>query len=222
MKKKEEICKRIRKRILLGELNPGEHLVEVNLSEQYGVSRGSIREALNILSSEGFVTIVPYKGATVTKTSTQDLVDYYHLLALIEAKAVEWTAHAVTVSAFEKLTRINDSIRDDIKSNTKDWRILYVEKNVEFHRFFWENCGNKKLILMVEEIRKKLFRYRYLSLTEETYEEYLNDHYTIINALVRKDSIMAARAMEDHILKALNIIKDTTNNISKSIDKMNP
>lgn len=221
MKIKQKICKKIRKKILLGELNPGERLIEANLSKKYGVSRGSIREALTMLNYEGFVTLVPNKGATVAKTTAQDLVDYYHLLALLESKAVEWAAHNMNKPALDELTRINNSIRTDIQSHTTNWPLKYVERNVEFHRIFWETCGNQKLTWMVQEIRQKLFRHRYIALTKETYREYLDDHDTIIKALKQKKAKVAARAMEDHILKALSVIKDITSSMSKSIEKMN-
>jgi len=175
---------------------------------KYKTSRGTIREALNLLVNEGFITIIPNKGATVSKISTMDLKDFYMLLALLERKAVEWSIPCITGSEIKELTRINHSLRKIMISNTEEKLKNWTEQNLAFHRFFWERCGNDKLGWIVEEIRQRIFRYRYTSLMVTSYDYYLKDHATIIKAVKDKNVEKAGQTMENHILRALKVLMD--------------
>ena len=68
----DSIAHALREEILAGRLSGGERLVEEAIAKQYGVSRVPVREALTRLQSEGFVTIVRYRGAAVSETLVQD------------------------------------------------------------------------------------------------------------------------------------------------------
>ncbi|MCJ7771728.1 MAG: GntR family transcriptional regulator, partial [Desulfobacterales bacterium] len=183
---KEKICETLRKYIIDGELSPGERLLESELCKKFGVSRGPIREALNQLMSEGFVTIIPNKGATVAKISLQDLKDFYILLAMLERKAIEWSIPYITESDVKELIRINESIKEVLTSGDKQKVKNWSEQNVVFHRFFRERCGNSKLGWLVNEIRQRTFRYRYTIASIKAYDDFLNDHEEItVNDVIK-------------------------------------
>ena len=65
----------LRQAILTGELKPGERLMELHLAKRLGVSRTPIREAIRMLELEGLVTMIPRKGAEVSRISRQDISD---------------------------------------------------------------------------------------------------------------------------------------------------
>jgi len=67
---------------------PGQRLVERELVEKYGVSRATIREVLQTLSSEGLVTVIPQRGATVTEPKAEDARDLYEIRAVLEGLLV--------------------------------------------------------------------------------------------------------------------------------------
>jgi DNA-binding GntR family transcriptional regulator len=78
------LAKRIREAILDEVFQPGDRLVEVDLAEQFEVSRRPVREALLALGKEGAVTMSPYKGAMVKPLSVAEVEDIAELrLALI-------------------------------------------------------------------------------------------------------------------------------------------
>ena len=208
MTAKETIYKEIRDRIVLGTLNPGEHLTEAQLSGKFGVSRGPIREALTQLSREGFVTLTPNKGAMVAKTSPRELEDFYSLLALLERQAVEWATPSLTEAHIEKLAATNESLRDVITSDQEDRIRQWTVQNLEFHSFFWGTCGNEKLGWLVKQIRQRIFRYRYTSLMVTSFEDYFRDHADIIEAVRLNDPHRAGQIMEQHIKRALRVLMD--------------
>lgn len=77
----------LREAILSGELKPGEPLVETELATQLGISRAPLREALQQLSAEGLVEIVPYKGAAVRELHKTDIEELYSLRIVLETFA---------------------------------------------------------------------------------------------------------------------------------------
>lgn len=203
---KDKFCKTLRKSILLGKLNPGERLIESDLSEKYGVSRGMIRESLMLLSNEGFITISPNKGASVAKISTQELEDYYGLIAVLERKAIEWATPNMTAADIEKLLAINESLRDAMISESQKRLQGWGELNLSFHRFIWDKCGNAKLSWLVEIIRQRIFRYRYTLFMITSSDDYIKDHARIIDCIKKHDPEEAGQAMEDHVYRALSVL----------------
>ena len=205
---KDKIAKTLRENIVLGTLNPGERLIESELSATHRVSRGMIREALTLLSNEGFVTITPNKGAAVAKISTQDLADFYRLLAILERKAIEWALPSISKADIDNLLRVNDRLRETMISDSEARLYRWAELNLSFHRFFWDRCGNAKLGWLVEIIRQRIFRYRYTSLMITSYDDYLKDHAQIISGIKKKNPEEAGQAMETHINRALNVLME--------------
>ena len=70
--------------IVNGELKPGQLLIEADLAAQLGVSRAPLREAINILSTEGLVEIIPYHATSVKKLSRKDIEELYSVRSLME------------------------------------------------------------------------------------------------------------------------------------------
>lgn len=205
---KDKVCKILREDIVLGRLNPGERLIESELTERHGVSRGMIREALTLLCNEGFVTITPNKGAAVSKISSEDLADFYKLLALLERKAVEWATPRMTGADIVELIDINDRLRKSMTSGDDTRVYRWGDLNLSFHRFFWDRCGNDKLGWLVEIIRQRIFRYRFTSLMITSYDHYLKDHAQIIKFVQQHDTHQAGTAMEKHINRAFTVLTE--------------
>src|SRR5690348_9417520 len=74
----------IRERILGGEFEPGERLAEERLSEELGVSRMPVREALRALAAEGMVTIAPRRGASITAYTPAQILELVEVRATLE------------------------------------------------------------------------------------------------------------------------------------------
>lgn len=206
MSVKDDIYRGIRKAIISESLSPGERLIEAQLCRDFGASRGPIREALTQLNREGFVELVPNKGAVVTKLSVQDLRDYYALAALLESKAVEWAIPHLSPGNVASLMTINQDLAEIAAGDEDDCLQAWTRYNLQFHRLFWEKSGNFRLVEQIQEIRQHILRYRYTSLMVPSFNDYLSDHDTIIAAVKEKDAHKAGRAMHQHILRALDVL----------------
>jgi DNA-binding GntR family transcriptional regulator len=203
---KTQIYSGIRKAIITEKLSPGERLVESQLCKSFGASRGPVREALAQLGRDGFIELIPNKGALVTKLSLQDLKDYYALIALLESKAVEWAVPQLTQSDLALLSAINKDLSIIISGDSEESLEAWTRHNRLFHRLFWEKSGNSKLVEQIREIRQRILRYRYTSLMVPSYAAYLQDHVDIIEAARNKDAKKASDVMSRHISRALDVL----------------
>jgi DNA-binding GntR family transcriptional regulator len=84
----ERIADQVREMILNGDLAPGAPLVEITLASSLGVSRAPVREALRILSLDGLVETVPYRGTTVRGLSRRDVEGLHEIRTLHEGFAI--------------------------------------------------------------------------------------------------------------------------------------
>ena len=204
---KEKIYREMRNEIALGKLMPGERLIETQISKKFGCSRGPVREAFNRLEKEGFIDILPNQGAVVTKSSPQDIQDYYSLLEILEGKAVEWATPLLEPSDIDHLDEINNSMKN-ISPKDKNWVEDWVPLNIAFHRIFREKCGNEKMNWVAEQIRIRITRYRYVSFMVAVLDKYIHDHDLIIKELRRRDARKAREAMERHITRTKKVLMD--------------
>ena len=106
----QRVHERLREQILSGKLEPGAELAEVALSEQLGVSRGPIREALGRLASEGLVTVRPRRGAVVRSLSKEEFLELYQVREALEMMAVRLAVPRLRQEDFEELQRLNETM----------------------------------------------------------------------------------------------------------------
>jgi DNA-binding GntR family transcriptional regulator len=93
------VFKQLQNDIINGEYQPGDYLTETKLSEELGVSRTPIREALKQLELEGLVKSTPGRGVTVQGISTKDIEDIYTIRMMIEGLAARWATEKITSKA---------------------------------------------------------------------------------------------------------------------------
>ncbi len=202
---KEMICQELRREIVYGTLMPNEHLKEARMAEHFGCTRGPVREALNKLEQQGFVALVPNQGATVKEPSADEVKDFYNLLAVLEGKAVEWATPLIKENDIKYLNKINHSLKKIVEAKetaVEEW----IPLNLEFHRLFREKCGNEKMNWLVEEIRTRITRYRYISLIVTASRDYAGDHERIVELISKKDAKRAGKTMENHIQRAKDVL----------------
>ncbi|RVC68101.1 GntR family transcriptional regulator, partial [Mesorhizobium sp. M00.F.Ca.ET.038.03.1.1] len=77
--RRAEIVALLRRAILTGQLEPGQKLNELRISEQMRVSRAPLREAMRELVQEGILTSIPYAGTFVIDVTAKDIIDAYSL-----------------------------------------------------------------------------------------------------------------------------------------------
>ncbi len=159
---REKILETIREAILKGNLKPGEKVAEPELAERFGISRTPIREAFRQLESEGYLTVIPRKGAVVAALSERDVQEFYAIKSILEGYAAELAAKNLTDKELEKLETINNKLKQ--LASEGDVKAFYRVHN-EFHETFLKAADNSKLYELIHQLGMKFSRLRMASLS---------------------------------------------------------
>ncbi|HBQ64362.1 MAG TPA: GntR family transcriptional regulator [Clostridiales bacterium] len=205
-----QVFEQIRENILNGRYKPGESLIELRLSEEIGVSRTPIREAIRQLELEGLVHVVPNKGAIVSGVSDKDVDDIYTIRMLVEGLAAQWAAQNITDRELEELEEILEL--EDFYTRKKDSsHILQIDSR--FHQVIFAASKSKSLMHVLGTFHQYVRNARNTSLSyPDRAAEALKEHTAIYEAIRIRDSEKAGELMTDHIMKArasLNLRKQT-------------
>ena len=192
------IAQAIRDRIVAGELAPGERLVEARLSEELGVSRVPVREALRTLAADGVVTLEPRRGAAVTEYSTEHIQELVEVRATLEALNAKLAARRNDPVRIEKLQRILDQGALIAKSN--DLKQLHAD-NANFHEALASVAANTVLRDLVRSLRERtapIFAPHSRKRARANWEE----HAAIVRAVIAGDAELAGLLAARHVYSA--------------------
>jgi DNA-binding GntR family transcriptional regulator len=183
---REKILETIRDAIMTGALKPGEKVAEPDLAERFGISRTPIREAFRQLESEGYLTVIPRKGAVVTAFSPRDVEEFYAIKSILEGYAARRACEKLSVKDIEKLRTINDRLRH--MADDGDVKHFFRIHN-DFHELFLKAADNDKLYVLVTNLVRKFERLRYASLSlPGRMKISVEEHDKIIEAFLKRDA----------------------------------
>jgi DNA-binding GntR family transcriptional regulator len=204
---REVVFDSLREAIIGGVLRPGERLMEIQLAEELGVSRTPVREAIRKLELEGFVVMVPRKGAYVAGISLKDIADVFEVRASLEALAAALSAERITDDELEDLERILVRKAEIITDGNV---AEFVEHDTKFHDCIYQCSRNQRLIQMLITIRDEIQRFRAVSLAfPGRMKEALEEHRKIVEALAERNISQAQASAWDHIENAENSLLET-------------
>lgn len=187
----------LRRAILMGELKPGERLMEIQLAKRLGVSRTPVREAIRKLELEGLVLMIPRRGAIVAEITVKDLEDVLEVRNALEELAVRKACMRITEEELRDLKRISGEFRHSLEAGDL---IACVEKDMAFHEVIYKAAGNGRLLQMLLNLREQMYRYRMEYMKDKRMHHLLvEEHDTIRRALKKRDVEKAANAMRTHI-----------------------
>ncbi|HOQ17278.1 MAG TPA: GntR family transcriptional regulator [Defluviitaleaceae bacterium] len=204
----------LRKAILSGSLKPGERLMEKQLAEKMGVSRTPVREAIRKLELEGFVVMVPRKGAQVAEITEKDIQDVLEVRGALEALAVKIACEKMKKEDLDHLKEIMKEFNEASEKKDID---KVIEKDVEFHDVIYQATNNEKLIQIINNLREQIHRYRVAYLKSFADYKFIGEeHKQIIRAIENKDQNLAEQIANEHIKNqektVINYIKQGSKN----------
>ena len=182
---REKILETIRDAILKGSLGPGEKVAEPELAERFGISRTPIREAFRQLESEGYLTVIPRKGAVVTALSERDVQEFYAIKSILEGYAARMAAERLGEREIERLTAVNDRLEQLAREGEVK---TFFKVHSESHELFIKAAGNDKLHELISQLMMKFNRLRMASLSlPGRMEISVQEHRKIIEAFRKRD-----------------------------------
>ncbi|MCX7747588.1 MAG: GntR family transcriptional regulator [Clostridia bacterium] len=192
--------------ILNGKYQPGDSLIETRLSEELGVSRTPIREAIRQLELEGLVQSIPNKGAIVTGISAKDIEDIYTIRMMIEGLAARWAAEKMTE---EELAELKEAVElEEFYTMKNDTEHLLKFDSV-FHEIIFKACKSKPLMHTLSTFHHYVQRARNASLgSPGRAQKVLEEHKAILQAITERNAEQAEKLTTEHIRNASkNLIK---------------
>ncbi len=135
-------------------LAAGETITIRKLSEELGVSRTTLKDALLALQARGFVTFLPQKGVMINRLTLQEIQEIYQIIGALESSIILLEHSRFPDSFVDHLTEMNQKIAGAIgeKSPRGYWKY-----NRLFHREIVQMSRNAKLVELAEDLRKRLY-----------------------------------------------------------------
>lgn len=193
----EIVFEHMKRDIITGHLQPGQRLVERELSERYHVSRTPLREALRDLVRAGFAITIPYRGVAVRTIGYEYARNIYDLRIGVEGLAAYLAAERASKDELGGLEASYAAIARAARAGQRDEVMLL---NTRFHELIATATHNDLLVDKVQELWASVNLLRGISWignarTEKSSEE----HRLILQALLRRDAPQAREAAERHI-----------------------
>ncbi|MGW5151510.1 GntR family transcriptional regulator [Rhodococcus koreensis] len=145
----ERIIAELRKRILVGELLPGEQLRQEELFQRLGVSRVPFREAFLVLANQGLLVHRPNQGFVVAKRTAFEL-SQLHMLHTLLATELNSSIHWPDMTALEHLRNLNAEMAEKVETSEF---VEFIDLNHEFHLSVWRLSPLNLVITEVERSR---------------------------------------------------------------------
>ncbi|HSN91215.1 MAG TPA: GntR family transcriptional regulator [Anaeromyxobacteraceae bacterium] len=192
-----EAVTRIRDMITEGHLEPGSKISEKHLCELFGISRTPLREALKVLATEGLLELLPNRGARVARHTRKDLGDLFHVMAALEGLAGELACQNVTADALDEIRALHHEM---LAHYARRDRAAYFRTNQAIHEAIIAAADNRVLSMLYETLRGRIRPARYMAnLSRERWEEAVNEHGEILEALSRRDGARLRELLRLHL-----------------------
>jgi len=194
---KEAVYQRLKENIVRGKIRAGVKLAEIQLAQKLGVSRTPLREAINRLEQDGFVEIIPRRGAFVKKHSLREILESLELREVLEGLAGRLAARHATP---DMIRRMKACFRGFSKRTVERSISSYAHQNIRFHNLIIEASQNHKLITSIRNLYDQMDMVRlHTILLPGRARKSLDEHWAIIGFIERGQGDRAERELREHI-----------------------
>jgi DNA-binding GntR family transcriptional regulator len=200
----EQAATRLRTLIVRGDLQPGEQLLEGDLSEALGISRTPLREALKQLAAEGLVELRLNRSAIVAPFRRDELTELFEAVSGIERCAAELAATRMVERDVERLEMLQERIEwHHERGELRD----YFETNQQIHSAIVGFARNAVLKATHDILLARVERARFFALSVRgRWDESVREHQDILTALKAGDAGGAGRLLGHHVRRTGEIM----------------
>ncbi|KJS86712.1 MAG: hypothetical protein JM58_06425 [Peptococcaceae bacterium BICA1-8] len=208
---KDRVYNIIKEKIINGSLEPGSHLNELMLSKAMNISRAPIRETINVLEKEGFLELIPRKGAMVTTITRQDAKNIWEMRKVLEVYAAKYATNLVTD---EELGILDQKLKFAQQGSGEF--LSHMDFDLALHGMLYKHITNKIFKDFMAIITQHYFRIRYYAeehsaMQKQNIVEATKEHEAILCALKNRNEEEVAQVMYVHLTKAEKRTMDALN-----------
>ena len=195
----------IKERILTGIFKPSQKLTEIELAQQVGVSRNTIKKAFLKLEQENLIAIEKNKGATIKAFTLEEILNYMEIREVLEVLISKSAYKNISSSDLDQMHGILGQMKMLLANN--DFK-EYSEINKHFHAIIYASASNRQAVDMIMMIRTQLLRYQLRTIlvpgrTDASFKE----HTQIYEAFRQKDEKLVAEAVINHVANVRKAIE---------------
>ncbi|QQK80763.1 GntR family transcriptional regulator [Salicibibacter cibi] len=196
---KHQIAEEIRKAIFKGQLSPGEKVTETKLSVNLGVSRGPVREAIQLLVMEGLLISTAYKETKVSHITTEEVTELLVPMRInIETFALK-TLPTWNEQNFENFERVVELMR---RASTFNDHPLFSDLDMQFHELIIRASNMSNVSNLWDAIFNRMrLLFTYQSESAWDLKKFTEAHSDLLNVFKTKDVDHAIRCLKEHIIE---------------------
>lgn len=191
----------LREAIRTGRFVPGQRLVVADITREFAVSAGPVREAIRRLTGEGLVEIFPHRGASVRMITITDLREVYQLREAVEGAAARLAASNVDEESFRReLLDLQIEMDVIVRDASTD---RFIDNNRKLHDLIYRMTRNDRMRQLALQLILPIYQLRlpHRMTTDDMHASY-DGHKRIIAAILAGDGISAEQAMRDHVCQS--------------------
>lgn len=196
-----KVYESVRAALLSGELEPGQKLSLASLSEQLGVSRSPVHQALTRLAAEGLVDVRSRRGYFVTPITTKAVMEGYDVRLALELIAAERAVGALGEAQLEPLWAAFEAAQETMLPE-RAWDLrAYIHANQRFHRLHLDLAGNEALSTIYANLPVSLLMERVMAdlSFDDLSTEIVEQHRAIAAGFAGGDLAAAQGAIREHV-----------------------
>ena len=191
---REQVYEYLRDEINNRKLLPGATININEISQQLGISKTPLRDAIIQLEIEGFVTILPRRGVIVKKLSLQEVKDSYQIVGALEGSIIIDVFERISESCISRMEKLNAK---QIKALERKEYDNYYKLNLDFHNVFLDLSENKSLKNIVTPYKQRLYDFPRRGYIKEWELNNCEEHNQLVELFKKKDRLGAAAFMRD-------------------------
>ncbi len=184
------------------EFKPGERINEVELAARLGASRTPLREALNRLVAEEFLTFQQGRGFFCRQLKPREMFELYQFRSVLEVAAVRLTCENATEDDVQELAAFLDETGPEDGGRSSEQLVSLDEV---FHQKLMTLSRNKEMSRVLDNVNARIKYFRWVDMDARRTKTQ-GEHRQIVDALQARDADLAARLMDAHISKRLDQI----------------
>jgi DNA-binding GntR family transcriptional regulator len=199
----EEVVRAFCDALLTGRIKPGQRIVERDMADEMGLSRGPIRDGLAVLERHGLVVRAPRKASYVASLDEDDVQDIYTVRRMFETFGLRLAVERRRIDdvGLAGLDRLVDQIAQAALAGD---RIAIMERDLDFHRALCELSGSPRLLDLYDQTRLlRLLVFTFSQLPHDDLSVLGQQHRVIVDALReardQDDPIDSIVALERHL-----------------------
>jgi DNA-binding GntR family transcriptional regulator len=201
----KDVVERLRDKLIEGVMPPGSRVPEKDLCAEFGISRTPLREALKVLAAEGYVVLLPNRGARVAKMTRNDLEELFAVCGGMEALAGELACKHATDAEISEVKALHDQMAQCYAGRDLAG---YYPLNRAIHEAIVRATHNSVLTTLYENVSARIRRARFVvPMPPDHWQLAMAEHEAILNALQRRDAAVLSSILKTHLRNKLEQVE---------------